>query len=183
MLWSAWQNETNHSSILKLMKQNVEQHVAQSLEPQGKQDLLFGCGPTLAGAFLWNTHTICTTFIFLLPRCEIWWCGFMLLLTVKTPWQEQEATREEELSTLGVCGTDGDGLSCVAMETDRHSQLLCSRGGSSQMGCAWWLTSSSSHCERKAREREGGGMKRDIAWQGATANYRVLLKPAHIFWS
>lgn len=148
-------------------------------------------GKTGFAVWLWNDsgrcrpvkHTLSEQplFFLFLPRCEIWWHGFMLLLTVKIPWQEQEATREGELSTLGVCGTDGDGLSCVAMETDRHSQLLCSRGGSSQMGCAWWLTSSSSHCERKAREREG--IKRDITWQGATANYQVLLKPAHICWS
>lgn len=61
------------------------------------------------------------------------------------------------------CGCDSDELSRVAMERDRHSQLLCSTGGSFLMGCAWWQTSSSSSCKRGRCDREwegGGGIKK-----------------------
>lgn len=58
----------------------------------------------------------------------------------------------------------------VAMETDgqtvRHSQLPCSRGGPSQMGCAWWLTSSSWCCV--VGDGAGGG----VGWGEASVRDR-----------
>lgn len=76
------------------------------------------------------------------------------------------------LSTLASVALMVMGCHALPWRETRHSQLLCSRGGSSQMGCAWWLTSSSAHCAR--RRRLGGSERRgkinsDITSQGVTA--------------